>query len=216
MRRLFRRLEKEGVLDPAVQREIDSLRQHGIFAIASPDLQEAVIDYLTECAPTGFFTKGATRTGKHHPSWQNGPSGILRNTTECCLILPGLASSLPDFLDDGKQVRLDMLDIAYAATIVSDSLKWNRLGEWSTAPHEIAGAKAWTDFALPRVKRTRLTLGEVLGVEQAVRWHHGVWSADFRKGQGLTPESWLVHLSDTVLAQKALEKIYEPKQRIDD
>ena len=59
-------------------------------------------------------------------------------------------------------------------------------------------------------------LGEVLGVEQAVRWHHGVWSADFRKGQGLTPESWLVHLSDTVLAQKALEKIYEPKQRIDD
>lgn len=215
MERILDRLKDEMVLDLLIRRELEALWKHGIAAIADEPLSAAVTGFLAGRAPLGFFTKGATKSGKHHPSWQNGRAGILRNTVECCLVLPGLATSLPDFLGERKEADRSMLDVSFAATILSDVFKWDAAGQWNSRPHEIVGAAAWSDYALPLVKSTNLRLDMMMRVESAVRWHHGIWSAGFKRGQRLTPETWLVHLTDTFFAQKQLGLLYEPKSQID-
>ena len=183
---------------------LDRLWRYGLRTIGDGALLEQTQRFLLEEAPAGFFLGPATRGGKHHPRWHNGPHGVLINTYECCAVLPGMAWNYPRLLEEGcKSVKEPYLDAALASTIVSDSFKWDAGGNWTDADHLLLACGAWDRFGA-RIGRPQLL------VLEGVRWHHGAWSPGGAE-HAFSDFELLVHHADAFFAQTVLNELYDPR-----
>ncbi len=212
MERIRKRLEVAGVWGPVAEWELRAFWKHGIEAIADPALRETVAGFLADVSPVQFFTYAAGTGGKYHPVWQNRPFGMLRNTTECCAMIPKMAQYFPGIVDRERKLIPEKVDAALAATIVSDTFKFDEKGEKTGAAHGEIAANRWREYTK---ERGTISGAAAHQIEEAVLWHYGIYAPQWRPGVPLSPLIQLVHLVDAFFAQKTLELLYHPKSVIE-
>lgn len=206
MDKLRERMEKAGAWNPIAEMELKAFWKYCVMNVVDEKLRQTLAHFLEEAVPIHFFLEAAG--GKHHPPWQNVRYGMLRNTTECCLLLPKMAQYLPGMLDSERKTIPLLVDIAMAATVVSDTFKFDAAGAKTGPDHGRVAGKAWREFATASGIIAE-PLIEKIGT--ASDWHYGIFTPGYKPGQPLTPETWLVHLLDAIFAQKELAQLYHPK-----
>lgn len=211
METLRKRLEAAAGWSVLTELELKAFWKHGIEAIRDEGLRTTVAAFL-ETVPLAFFFEPSSRSGKHHPPWQNGAHGTLRGITECCVILPRFAQYKPRLLAADKRPMALAVDVALAATIVSDTYKIDHAGTDTGAAHGRIAAGEWKRFAEARRSLYPFLVDKVA---DAVFWHYGVFTPEWREGTVLSPEAELVHEVDALTAQKALAIIYRGKDVIE-
>jgi hypothetical protein len=208
MEKLRARMEGAGVWNAEAALKLEEFWKFCVEAIADSALKLCLAGFLEEEAPAQFFCEGASATGRHHPSWQNQRFGMLRNTVECCLLVPAMAQYVEGMVDADRKPIPGKVDIALAATVVSDTFKVGANGERTGPEHGSIAAAHWKAYA----SRRQLVGEDVIDdVFSAVYWHYGIYTPAWRKGVVFTPETRLVHLVDAFMAQKSLERLFHPK-----
>lgn len=185
MKTLRRRLKKAGILDARLRAEINALERHGTACITNPALRSAVEEFLC-VVPLAFFTDTASRSGRLHPPWQCGRHGTLRSIVESCVLLPGWARHVPDILDANKNPDPRAVELAMAATIVSDTWKKEDAGDVHYgAQHGRVAAEHWLPFALAR----GVDRDVAESVAEASVWHMGVYARRSGRSARTSPRS---------------------------
>lgn len=202
MHEIQRILDRLGALSchhDQVFEDLEKLWGYGVEPIRDARLKEALVSFLTEKVPPGFFALAATRSGEYHPVWHNGRCGILKNTWECCLLIPPLALCFPGLVRADRTADPEAIDVALAATIASDTFKWSHDGVWNGGKHLMLAAEAWNDH----IKTIGLdTYGLAARTLNGILWHHGVFSPGWKPGMQLSDEHLLVHVADSIMAQR--------------
>lgn len=207
MKHLQTRLEEAGVWDERLGLEIAALWKYGVDAIGDEELRAAVGDFLC-VVPKIFFTDHASRSGRFHPPWQNGRHGTLRSIIESCVVLPGFARHVPEILDERMEPDPRALDVALAATIVSDVWKKEDAGDIHYgAAHGRVAAERWTAFATARGLDPRV----VRDVADGSFWHFGVYTPEWTRGTALSPVARLVNVCDVATSLSQLALVYDGK-----
>ncbi len=207
MEELQRRLEKAGIWDFALEMEIRALWKYGIEPIGDERLREAIARFLG-IVPQEFYTGAASRSGRFHPPWQRKRHGTLRSIVESCAVLPGWARHVPGILDERKEPDARAVDIALAATIVSDVWKKEDAGDvHHKDQHGRIAAEHWTPFA----RRCRLDGPTIDLVAEASVWHMGVYAPDWTPATRLPLVARLVNLADVATSLSQLEIVYDGK-----
>lgn len=207
LKALQERLTASGIWDARLEAELKALWKYGIERIGNTALRETVKRFLCT-VPVVFFIDHASRSGRFHPPWQNCRHGTLRSIVESCVLLPAMARYIPEILDSNLVPDAEAIDVALAATIVSDTWKKEDGGDpHHGSDHGRVAAEKWLKFALsdgldPKVAER---------VAQGSFWHYGVYTPGWMPEVRLPPEAWLVHLCDAITAQPALAVIYEGK-----
>ncbi len=207
MKALQERLEKVGVWDTKLESELKALWKYGIERIGDQALREAVSSFLC-IVPIIFYTDHASRSGRMHPYWQNGRHGTLRSIVESCVLVPDLARYIPEMLDATLTPDPRAVDVALAATIISDTWKKEDVGDVHYGPdHGRVAAAAWRKFALAK----KLDAALIEEVAEGSVWHYGVYTPGWTRDTKLPSVAWLVHLCDAFTAQRSLAVIYQGK-----
>jgi hypothetical protein len=157
-----------------MEQEVTALWGYGVERIQDPDLRRAIAQFLC-VVPVNFFLTPASKNGNMHPRWQLGRHGTLRSIIESCVLLPGLARYIPEILDAEHKLSALAVDIALAATLVTDSWKKEDQGDvhYGSAHGRVA-AEAWRKFATFQ----DLDPETVEKVAEASIWHLGVYAPD--------------------------------------
>jgi hypothetical protein len=207
MEEIRKRIQATGAWSILTDLELKAFWKHGVEAIKDEGLRATVAGFL-ETVPPAFFTAPASKSGKHHPPWQNGAHGTLRSITECCVLIPPMSQYIPGMLGAGKRPNSLAVDVALAATIVSDTYKLDHDGTDHGPAHGRIAAGVWKRYAAEQGWTYDFIVDKVA---EAVVWHYGIWTPEWRPGVPLSPEALLVHLVDAFTAQKALALIYQGK-----
>lgn len=213
------RLERVDLWDRIVERELESLWKHGVLRISDELIRESVVKFLEEDVPLGFFVNPAAASGKHHPKWQNKVCGILRNTTECCLLADIMLEQHKEFCDS-ENVLPEPRDIVLSATILSDTFKYdtNIVKPYSDSvkhlkDHGKFAADRWIPIVYSLHPRDH-TIDLVEEIYDATYWHLGRWTPGWTPEVKLSKLTEIVHLLDAIFADKNLELLYEAKEII--
>lgn len=207
MDELKARLTEAGLWYAELEAEIKALYKYGINCIKDEKLRDTVWQFLC-IVPVRFFIDPASRSGRFHPPWQLGRHGRLRSIVESCVLLPALAQYIPEILDGNFVPNNHALDIAFAATIISDTWINEDQGDIHHGPdHGRVAAEHWRAFALTR-GLYYLTVEEVA---EGAAWHYGIYTPDWTPEHTFSPVAYLVHLCDAITAQRALALIYDGK-----
>lgn len=204
---LRERLTRAGAWDARLESELNALWKYGVERIQHAALKRTISDFLC-IVPVVFFTDHASRSGRFHPRWQNERHGTLRSIIESCVLVPPMAQYVPELLDASMKPDPHAVDVALAATIVSDTWKKEDAGDVHHGKeHGRVAAEHWRAFALAA------GLDPVLVEEVAtgVHWHYGPYTPGWTRDSRLPPVAWLVHLCDAFTAQPDLAVIYENK-----
>jgi len=214
------RLENAELWNKDVQQELLSLWKHGVLRISNKFIQESIIKFLELEAPIGFFVNPAAASGKHHPKWQNKICGILRNTTECCLLVDIMLEQYKEFCDSIGNVLSEPRDIVLSATILSDTFKYgtNIVKPYSDSTkhqkdHGKVAAEKWILLAYSLEPKDE-TIDLVEAIYEATYWHLGRWTPGWTPKVDFSKLTEITHLLDAIFADKNLELLYEPKQII--
>jgi len=213
------RLERMGLWDKIVEQELKSLWKYGVEKISNPGIKASIVDFLSEEAPLSFFLNPAFPSGKHHPAWQNGKCGILRNTTECCATVEDHLRMYHDFCDENDNVLSLPRDIVLAATILSDTFKYGKeilngvekISSKVNGNHGKIAAHIWRDKYRARYPITARAANEVF---QAVYWHLGRWTEGWTPQTKFSLLTQITQRMDVIFADKNLELLYRPRKTI--
>lgn len=207
MKDLQERLTEAGVWDTKLESELLALWKYGIERIKDGRLRVTLERFLCT-VPIRFFIDPASRSGHLHPYWQNGRHGTLRSIVESCVLVPVMAQYIPELLDANLRPDVHAVDIAMAATIISDTYKKEDVGDVHYGPrHGHVAAENWRKFALT----DGLYASVVEEVAQGSMWHYGVYTPGWTPGTHLSPIAQLVNICDAITAQPTLALIYEGK-----
>lgn len=207
MEKLRQRLTEAGIWDVKLENEVKALWKYGVDRIGDARLRQAVAGFLG-IVPKVFFTGPASRSGRFHPPWQNGRHGTLRSIVESCVLVPGMAMYIPEILDAALRPDPHAVDVAMAATIVSDTWKKEDVGDTHYgAEHGLVAAEAWRKFAAG----SGLEPAVVEEVAQGSIWHYGIYTPGWTPGTPLAPIARLVNLCDAFTARPELAVIYDDK-----
>lgn len=210
MKHLQERLAHAGVLDPILQSELNALWKYGVNRIQDTTLRKTIKEFLC-IVPVIFFIDQASRSGRFHPFWQNGRHGTLRSIIESCVLVPAMAQYIPEIIDVDLKPDQHAIDVALAATIISDTWKKEDVGDIHYGPeHGRVAAEVWRTFA----KKGGLDSTVIEEVAEGSIWHYGVYTPGWKHGVVLSPIAQLVHLCDAFTAQPALAYIYDGKPTI--
>ena len=208
------RLKKPRLWDSIVEYELKALWKYGVERISNKALRESIIHFLEHEAPDGFFLNPASVSGKHHPEWQNRRCGILRNTTECCVLADRFIGTKRELCSAMDGVLPEARDVVLAATILSDTFKYGAAtvepscrGVKSVLEHGEIAADIW-------FKNAGMVPSDMAReVFAATKWHLGRFTPGWTPeiGKKFSPCIEVVHLLDAVFADKGLEVLYRPK-----
>ena len=67
METIKNRLERMGLWDKILERELKSLWKYGVKRIDNEAIRNSVTDFLSEEAPLSFFLNPASPSCRHHP-----------------------------------------------------------------------------------------------------------------------------------------------------
>ncbi len=205
MEELQRRLEKAGVWDWALEMEVRALWKYGVEPIRDERLRATVARFLG-IVPLAFYTDVASKSGRFHPPWQRKRHGTLRSIVESCALLPGWARHIPEILDDRMEPDPRAVDLALAATIVSDVWKKEDAGDvHHGAEHGRVAAERWAPFA----RGEGLDAETVDAVADASVWHMGLYAPGWTRATVLTPITRLVNFPDVATSLSQLAIVYE-------
>lgn len=219
MEAIKKKLEDAGLWDATVEQELKALWKYGIQRISNYGVRQSVIDFLFEEAPLSFFVNPASPSKKHHPAWQNKKAGILRNTTECCLAIDMQLASYKKFCDHEDNVLAEPRDIVIAATILSDTYKYDKeilngvemVSEGKVnKSHGIIAAECWIKYR----RRYEISGPVAHEIYLATYWHLGRWTPGWTDITKLPLLTDIVHRIDAAFADKSLELLYSPKRKI--
>jgi hypothetical protein len=203
------RLEVVNAWNPELAALLQRLWQYGVNGIHELGLRALVDEFLQERVPVQFYLEPASHSGKHHPTWQNREHGTLLSIVESCVLVPPMAVAVPALVDRNRQPISLAVDVALAATLISDTFKVDDDGKPTKAQHGRCAAEAWTEFALAR----RRTYPEIVKrAAEASFWHYGIFSPEWIEGTVFSPETQLVHIVDLATSLKALEIIYDSRK----
>lgn len=221
MKIIRERLERVELWDSTVERELKSLWKYGVLRISNQLIRQGIVDFLEKEAPLGFFVNPASVSGKHHPTWQNEKCGILRNTTECCLLVDIMLEQYKEFCDAINNVLPDSRDIVLSATILSDTFKYGTAivkpysdSEKHLKDHGKEAANRWIPTAYGLHPKDH-TIDLVEEIFETTYWHLGRWTPGWTPEVKLSKLTEIVHILDAIFADKNLELLYEPKHAIE-
>ncbi len=210
MKHLQERLRKAAMLDSNLQNELNALWKYGVERIKDSALRESIEKFLC-IVPLIFFVDPASRTGRFHPAWQLGRHGTLRSIIESCVLVPAMAQYIPEILDIDLKPDPHVIDVALAATIISDTWKKEDVGDIHYGPeHGRVAAEAWRKSA----EKDGLESRVIEEVAEGSIWHYGVYTPGWKPGVALSPITRLVNICDAFTAQPSLALIYEGKKTI--
>ena len=217
MEGVTKRLKAARQWDEAVETELRGLWRYGIERVANRDVRMALVQFLGEVAPLGFFVNPASSTGRHHPKWQCRRAGILRNTIECCLAVDRQLRIHPELTDDLANPRPEDRDIVLAATILSDTFKYGEreitevTSESKVDPnHGRTAAERW------RISAQSFDLATTIvdPIFDAIFWHLGRFTPGWTLSTTMSLHSSITHRIDMFFADKNLELIFEAKTAV--
>jgi len=202
-----------------VEKELKALWKYGIDRIESTWTKASVVDFLEEETPLSFFINPASPSKRHHPAWQNKEAGMLRNTTECCLIVDMQLRSFKKFCGVLDEIIPWTRDVVLAATILSDTFKYDKQildGVEIVSPgkvnpnHGKIAANIWRDKYAKRhgVAREK-------EIFEATYWHLGRWTPGWTPKIKFSTLTKIVHRIDAIMADNSLELLYTPKDAIE-
>jgi hypothetical protein len=211
-------LRAKNIFDDKVARELAALWKYGVLKVSDSGLRRALIYFLQTEAPWTFFVYGASATGKNHPSWQREKAGILRNTTECCLVVDRQLRVYPEFTDEKFNVLPEHRDIVLIATILSDTFKAGsgegdeeqRRIQGSDPTHGAAAAQRWNDVA----RRFQIESHVRDSVYDAIYWHLGRFTPGWNRDVRFSAYTEITHRIDMFMSDKNLEILFDPKNII--
>ncbi|MDP3963349.1 MAG: hypothetical protein Q8Q39_02525 [bacterium] len=207
MQALQARLQEAGIWDEKLESEVKALWKYGIERIGNEALRDAVASFLC-FVPLKFFTDHASRSGRFHPHWQNERHGTLRSIIESCVLVPPMAQYVPQLLDADLKPDQGAIDIALAATIISDTWKKEDIGDvHHGSAHGRVAAMHWIKFA--HAQKLDPEIADAVAIGSI--WHYGVYTPGWNPEMEIPPIAWLVHLCDAFTAQPTLATIYENK-----
>ncbi len=131
--------------------------------------------------PDYFFTIPASSTGKYHPRYASGHSGLVRHTKVVVRIAHELLNNNKTIGDEFKEIEKDIIIIAL---IIHDGLKSGLVESKYTAfDHPLLISK----FVSDNYKKFDLTLDEVKLMTSILETHMGEWTKDYR-GKEVLPK----------------------------
>ena len=207
MEALIYRLKKAGIWSRALAWRVRALWKYGVEPISDPKLRSTLEEFLL-VVPFAFYTQPASHSGRFHPPWQNVAHGTFRSIVESCIILPDWARHVPEILDAQKNPSQRAIDLALAATIISDCWKMEDYDDIHYgSDHGRAAAKRWIPFALAAGLDRRTTME----VADASIMHMGVYAPDWTTRTKLSPIARLVNIPDVATSIPSLKLIYRGK-----
>ena len=218
MEKIARNMKRVGVWNPEAEGELKAFWKYGIEAIGNKKLREIVIGFLEVKTPVQFFYEAndpnwgkKLQAGKdpHHLEWQNKRFGMLRNTTERCMLAPEMCRYVPSiarFTVDDPTAHQEKVDIVLSGTIISDTFKVNESGTLAGPTHGDMASRHWRSYATGQIPDQL-----VEAIADTVYWHYGVYTPGYREGIHLSPETWVVHFLNAFFAQKKLGKLFRPR-----
>ncbi len=219
MEKITAYLKENQYWDQIVKQELGALWKYGVERITDTNIKEAVIDFLENVAPVGFFVNPASASHKYHPRWQCKKSGILRNTTECCLLVDRFLQNDAEFCNEKGEVLSKFRDIVLAATILSDTFKYgyrridpeNPQSGLLNREHGKIAAGKWR--ASKKALQVQPEIREA--IYEAIYWHVGRWTPGWTPGLPISKLTYITHTIDIVLTEKSLEIAFDAKEVIE-
>lgn len=200
-------------MSPTVRHDTRMLWKYGVLRVQDAALRAALEDFFTNMVAPQFYTTPSSRTGKYHLSWHNKEGGLLRNTVECCKVVPFMMTAYPEFTDNSNpkfpKVLPEHQDAVLAATMVSDSMKCGH--PWGDTMIREHGIIAATNF-LPVCEKYGVNGVLAKRVYDATYGHLGRWTPGFTAETKFGPHTQLTHLIDMFFTCKDLETLYTPKE----
>ena len=114
-----------------------------------------------------------------------------------------------DFCDAEDKVLSMPRDIVLAATILSDTFKYDK--EKVDKNHGKVAAQIWRDKYRARYAITARVANEIF---QAVYWHLGRWTEGWTPQTKFSLLTQITQRMDVIFADKSLELLYTPKRTI--
>ena len=198
---------RAGMWDEQLEMLLRALWKYGVMQIQDENLRSTVIKFLC-VVPRIFYVDHASRSGNFHPWWQNGQNGTLRSIVESVILLPPQSRHIRGLLNEALEPNQHAMDVAYAATIISDTWKKEDHGDIHYGPeHGRIAAEHWRSFA--HIKH--LDAHVIEEVADACYWHMGLYTPGATLTTPFTPVTELVNACDVCTSHCELGVIYEPK-----
>ena len=186
--------------------EKSSLFEKELKFIRNEKVREFVAKAL-EATPDYFFEIPASSTGKYHPSYSLGESGLVRHTRACARIAVELFR-----LDMFKYFNNDNKDLILASLILHDTRKnGDGSGKFTVTDHPIQAKMALesNDDLKSLVSEDQLSL-----ITDGIKSHMGQWVNDYKTGEQVlekpkTKMQNFVHLVDYLASRKCLEMNFD-------
>lgn len=180
---------------------IESLREE-INLINLEQIKNLVENFLTEVVPEYFFKVPASSSGKYHPSFDQGESGLVRHTKMTVEVVKELMN-LDMFMEDIGNYSQNR-DVIIASCILHDTFKngYTDSGRTVTSHPSIA-ADEFYNFCNKKTSAEEKIV--VKQISDAIRWHMGQWYNDtIMENKSLMAQ--LVHLADYIASRKFFDK----------
>ncbi len=160
--------------------------------------------------PDYFYKDPASSTGKYHPKYALGESGLVRHTKVAVRIAKELLDnpSLNDFSSDEK-------DLIIFSLVIHDGLKCGLIkNKYTLFEHPIL----ISNYVKECKKDLDLTDDEISFISDAVLTHMGPWTKDYKGNEALTPPTSksqiFVHMCDYLASRKFLEVEFDSNNNI--
>lgn len=167
--------------------------------IKNLEIKNFVIHMLDNEVPDYFFNVAASSTGKYHPSYALGESGLVRHTKAATRIAYEL------FRTDLYPYNSDQQDIILASLILHDSRKHGNNGSrFTVVEHPLLAAEA--------VRKSKGVISPEYRelIAKNIETHMGNFNKDYKTGREVLPRpstgmQKFVHQCDYLASRKCLE-----------
>lgn len=194
----------------AAENDLAALTYHGFDKIQNSPLRNAVAEFMDNETPMDFYWfEAGPAIVKDRPNHHTNPFGLLRSVIERIVMLPAMASHIEGMCRYDGTVDTLALDVALAATLISDTQYRGLFGILKKGSHTTCAAYAWRKFH----PKTNPSITERVIAERiadAILWHHGggdITSPPTR----IRPEMRLVALVNAFCTDKAIDTIYRAR-----
>lgn len=178
--------------------------------IQDANIKESLISILN-ILPDYFYDIAASSTGKYHPTFSLGKSGLVRHTKVAVRIAIELFnnSSLTSFTQHEK-------DLIIFSLVIHDGLKCGiTKSEYTKFEHPLLISK----FIKDNKEKTTLNNEDINFICDCVETHMGPWTKDYQGNEVLNkPENKyqrFVHMCDYLSSRKFLDVKFENNEIID-
>ena len=195
----------------AAKKDMASLTHHGFDKFKNTALRDVVMEFMDNETPLDFYwSEAGTATTKDRPNHHTNPFGILRSVVERLVMIPALAPHIDDMSRHDGTVDALALDVALAATLISDTHHRGLLGILRKGCHTEGAAYAWEKFH-PKTHPSVTQKVIAVRVADAVLWHHGGKDLTSRKPLHIRPEMLLTSLVNAFCLSKEIDSLYHPR-----